>query len=302
MALLGRFLDVPQVARIRAVLDIYGAAAGGLLANGLAFSTLFAAIPTTLLVLGVAGWLTNDPTVRTHVAEALISAFPPMADLIDELLDTIAAGAALTSILGVIGLVWTVSQLYGALDVAFARIFSNHPERDIVRRTARGLIVVAILMVAIVGYIVLTAVASAFEAMSPGSSPLPTVVTGFIGSVPFLFVVSVFGCPCGLPDAATAGASIAVGGPTRDRGRRRARRPQPGVLVPRPKTSRRGRARRIARVGVHRACLAGVRLPGVAVRRGVGPCPRGGDPRPTRAGRSHSDGRTWRWRRVTGRS
>ena len=48
LALLGRFLDRPQVARIRAVLDIYGAAAGGLLANGLAFSALFASIPTTL--------------------------------------------------------------------------------------------------------------------------------------------------------------------------------------------------------------------------------------------------------------
>ena len=44
------------------VLDIYGHAAGGLLANGLAFSALFAAIPTTLLILGV-GWLDHagDP-------------------------------------------------------------------------------------------------------------------------------------------------------------------------------------------------------------------------------------------------
>src|SRR5207342_1459388 len=60
LALLGRFLDRPRIARIRAVLDIYGAAAGGLLANGLAFSALFASIPTTLLIVGVAGWLTND--------------------------------------------------------------------------------------------------------------------------------------------------------------------------------------------------------------------------------------------------
>jgi len=54
-AILARFLDEPRVARVRTVLDIYGHAAGGLLANGLAFSTLFAAIPTTLLVLGLAG-------------------------------------------------------------------------------------------------------------------------------------------------------------------------------------------------------------------------------------------------------
>ena len=47
------------------VLDIYGRAAGGLLANGLAFSALFAAIPTTLLVLGLAGWVAaGDPAVQ----------------------------------------------------------------------------------------------------------------------------------------------------------------------------------------------------------------------------------------------
>ena len=52
-AILARVLDQPTVAKVMRVLDIYGRAAGGLLANGLAFSALFAAIPTTLLVLGV---------------------------------------------------------------------------------------------------------------------------------------------------------------------------------------------------------------------------------------------------------
>ncbi len=42
-------------------------------------------------------------------------------------------------------MIWTVSQLYGALDVAFARIFAEAPERDIVRRTARGLLVVVLI-------------------------------------------------------------------------------------------------------------------------------------------------------------
>jgi membrane protein len=182
---------VPQVARVRAVLDTFGAAAGGLLANGLAFSSMFAAIPTILLVLGVAGWLTNDPEIRNQVAETIANAFPPLEDLIDESLDAIAAGAALTSIIGVIGLVWTVSQLYGALDVAFARIYSNHPERDIVRRTARGLLVVAILLIVIVGFIVFTALVSAFEAMAPGRSPIPSFLSSIVGSLPFMTVVSV---------------------------------------------------------------------------------------------------------------
>src|SRR5215813_13922532 len=97
MAILSRFLDAPRIVEVRAVLDTYGRAAGGLLANGLAFSTLFAAIPTLVL----------------------IAAFPPLEDLVDSALDALSRGAAAASLFGVIGLVWTVSQLYGALDVAF---------------------------------------------------------------------------------------------------------------------------------------------------------------------------------------
>ncbi|MFL5651696.1 MAG: YihY/virulence factor BrkB family protein [Chloroflexota bacterium] len=195
------------------MLDIYGAAAGGLLANGLAFSSLFAAIPTTLLIVGVAGRITDDPAVRTRVAQALAEAFPPLKDLIDESLEAIAAGAALTSILGVLGLIWTVSQLYGALDLAFARIFSTDPERDFFRRTLRGFLVVGILVVVIVGFIVTTALTSAFEAMSPGDDPIPSAITTFIGSTAFLIVgsiVSVLVVYRALPPRAPRWGSVAI--------------------------------------------------------------------------------------------
>ena len=68
---------------------------------------------------------------------------PPVRDLIDDALRSMSAGARLTSVLGVIGLVWTVSQFYVTLDVAFSRIFTDRPERDLVRRTARGFVWVA---------------------------------------------------------------------------------------------------------------------------------------------------------------
>lgn len=144
-----------------------------------------------LLVLGIAGWLTNDPSVRSQVADAIVNAFPPLEDLIDQALDAISAGAALTSIIGVIGVIWTVSQLYGALDVAFARLYSNVPERDIVRRTARGLLVVGILVISIVAFIVVTALASAYDAVAPHRSPIPGGLSGIIGSLPFMIVLSV---------------------------------------------------------------------------------------------------------------
>jgi YihY family inner membrane protein len=185
-AILARVLDEPRVVRVRAVLDTYGRAAGGLLANGLAFSSMFAAIPTLLLVLGLAGIVANDPAVRDALSQALINAFPPIADLVEAALDALSKGAVAASLVGVIGLVWTVSQLYGALDVAFARIYAGIPERDIVRRTARGFLVVALLAVAIISLVVLATFAAAVDTSALGGIPFLSSVTSLVGSLPFM--------------------------------------------------------------------------------------------------------------------
>ena len=172
LALLGRFLDRPQVARIRAVLDIYGAAAGGLLANGLAFSALFASIPTTLLIVGVAGWLDqrHRPSEQPW-SMLLITTFPPLADLIDESLTALSQGAALTSILGILGLVWTVSQLYGALDVAFARIFSTTPNATSSAGRRAGCSSSASWSSASSALIVIATIGAALDALHPADVP-----------------------------------------------------------------------------------------------------------------------------------
>jgi len=150
-ALLARILERPPVVFVRSVMNVYGRAAGGLLANGLAFSALFAAIPTTLLVLGLAGGVAaGDSTIRDQVADTLVAAVPPLAELIRGSVEAVTEGAALTSLVGVIGLVWTVSQLVGATDIAFARIFSDEPERGAVQRTARGFVAVGLLAASVV--------------------------------------------------------------------------------------------------------------------------------------------------------
>jgi membrane protein len=173
------------------VLDIYGHAAGGLLANGLSFSALFAAIPTTLLVLGVAGWITaGNPEASARVANALVEAFPPLAELINGAVDAMSRGAALTSLIGVVGVIWTVSQLYGALDVAFARIFAEAPERDMIRRTARGFLVVVLIGGAIVAFVVLVSLAGLIDAFLPGEMPIASLTISVVRSIPFLSLVA----------------------------------------------------------------------------------------------------------------
>jgi YihY family inner membrane protein len=181
-AVLERILGLPRVARLMAVLDTYGKAPGGLLANGLAFSTLFAAIPTLLLALGIAGWIAADPAVVQQLTDALVEAFPPIADLIESSMTAVTTGAAVTGIIGLIGVVWTVSQLYVTMDVAFARIFSAAPERDVVRRTARGFVWVAILAASIIGLLLLASIASALDTLLPGSFPMAGQVLRFADS------------------------------------------------------------------------------------------------------------------------
>lgn len=190
-AILERFLERPRVAVVRAVLDTYGRAAGGLLANGLAFAALFATIPVALVTLGLAGLVVKDPQVQQELAEALAALFPPIRDLIEATLTNLVSGAALTGVIGVIGLIWTVSQLYVTLDVAFSRIFSDEPERDVFHRTARGFIWVALLIAIVLVLIVLVGLATAAEAFLPVSMPIGRGLAKVLTSPPIVLGVAI---------------------------------------------------------------------------------------------------------------
>ena len=167
-AILQRLVERPRVAYVLQVLDAYGKAAGGLLANGLAFAALFAVIPIALVTLGLAGSFIGDPRIQGAIAAALIELFPPLESLITGALQALSTGAFATSIIGLVGLVWSVSQFYVTLDVAFSRIFSAQQERDPLRRTARGFLWVAVLLGLVVAVVVAATLATAAEALVPG--------------------------------------------------------------------------------------------------------------------------------------
>jgi membrane protein len=190
-AVLERLLDRRAVVVIRDVLEIYGRAPGGLLANGLAFATLFAVVPIALVTLGVAGLLVKDPAVQQQLADALSSLVPPLQELIQAALVAMAQGAAVTSIIGLVGLIWTVSQFYVTLDIAFSRIFTDRPERDLFRRTARGFMWVAGLIGVVVALIVAASLAAAAEALLPTSSPALTGFGRVVSSPPMVALITI---------------------------------------------------------------------------------------------------------------
>lgn len=177
-ATLARILDLSPVVAVRAPVDLYSRAAGSLLAKGLAFAALFTAIPTLLLILGVVGWVANDPSARDRISGTLISIFPPLEGLVADSVEALSNGAALTSIAGVLGVIWTVSQFYGALDLAVARIYSDEPERSLILRTARGFATVVLLAGLVIGLVVLGSLGLALDSTTAGQSqPIQVLVT-----------------------------------------------------------------------------------------------------------------------------
>jgi membrane protein len=190
-AVLTRLLDRPAVVTIRSVLDVYGRAPGTLLANGLAFTALFSIVPIALVTLGVAGLLVKDPAVQQQLAAALGSIVPPLSDLIQEALVAMTQGAAVSSVIGIAGLIWTVSQFYVTLDVAFSRIFTDEPERDVLRRTARGFIWVVGLIGVVIALIVAGSLAAAAEALLPTTSTALTAFGRVVSSPPIVVLITI---------------------------------------------------------------------------------------------------------------
>jgi YihY family inner membrane protein len=191
LSLLERFLERPRIAYIRAVMDAYGGAPGGLLANGLAFTALFAAVPTTLLVLAIAGALACDEAFQERLVEELARILPPLREVLAGALDAVADGRVLSSIGGLAGLVWASSQFYRALDVAFSRIFHDVPQRHVAHRTLFGFLWVVLLVAIVVALIVLAFVTTLLETVTPAGLRVPPFIAA--ASSPFaMLLVAVF--------------------------------------------------------------------------------------------------------------
>jgi membrane protein len=155
-----RVVDWSPVQTTRRVLDAYGAAGGGLLAGGLAYSALFALLPSLLLLTGVLGFVVDDPERRIAIVRGIGQALPPLQGIVSTSLDQITENAAGLGTVGLIGLAWGASHFYGSLDDAFARIFQDERRRGFVIRTVRGVLSVVLLVTVFIAALVLTGIAS----------------------------------------------------------------------------------------------------------------------------------------------
>lgn len=171
--LIERGLRLPPVRWLIPILNAYDAAGGGLLASGLAFTSLFAILPSILLIIAVVGVILGDANRLADVSAQLSRDFPPLAGFFDVALGSFAKGAITYSVVGLVALVWGSSRLYQSLDDAMARIFESTHRRDPLRRGLLGVVSVVLLAGAVAGLIAVGQVAA-----SVGPNALPGAAAG----------------------------------------------------------------------------------------------------------------------------
>jgi membrane protein len=148
----------------RRVLDRYDAAAGGLLAGGLAYAALFAIVPAALLIAGMVGLFVADPSAREGLIETVVGVLPPMRELIEIVLTEVARDAAPVSIVGAVVLVWGTSRFVVAFDGAIARVMGGDRRRGLLASNLAALGAVVLMIGAILLSSVLSGIVAFLEA------------------------------------------------------------------------------------------------------------------------------------------
>lgn len=146
-----RVLATPLGSLAVDVMDRFGAAGGGVTAAGLAYSLIFAIVPTMLILVSLLGIFVADVAEQERLLNLLIAQFPPLEPLVREILKQVSAGAWTFSVLGLIGLFWGASRSYAALDSSVALYFPREPRRDIVRQTIESIVSVVFFLGSAIG-------------------------------------------------------------------------------------------------------------------------------------------------------
>ena|GEM_PF-773980 len=156
--LFGSMLDLSPVRRIRAIFTVFDDAGGSLLAEGLAYSALFAGLTGLLFCVGVLGYLIPSPSDRQRLLDDFTGQLAPLAPIARDGFASVAAHAGAFSIIGLAGMVWGTSHFYGALDEAIARVFARTPARGAFDRILRSFVSVLLLVGGLVSGIAIYAI------------------------------------------------------------------------------------------------------------------------------------------------
>jgi membrane protein len=178
-----RVVGIPRVALARRVLERFAAVDGGLLAAGVAYNSVLALIPIGIVATGFAGLVLNDARSRADMVRSIAAFLPPLAGVVDEIVAGLSRASPSLSIVGLVLAAWGTSRLFASLESAIATMDIGGPRRSLVRRTARRIGSIAILVGIVLTALVATPILAIAAEMS-GTGPAHALLEALLAVLP----------------------------------------------------------------------------------------------------------------------
>jgi len=112
-------------------------------AGAVAFHAFLSIFPLLLGIIGLLGFFLPDADVRAAVSDTLTRLLPGSADLVEQNLDAVIELREVGGFIGLIGLVWSGSNLFAAIRRAVNRAWGVRKDRPFLAGKARDLALVA---------------------------------------------------------------------------------------------------------------------------------------------------------------
>jgi membrane protein len=125
----------------------FGADHCGVYAAGISYFALLSLFPLALFAVSVAGFIFTDPEDQEAVVDALLDLLPfeeegQARDEVEKIIDTIVQDRGALGIIGLVGVAWSASAMFGAMRAGLNRVFHAQKNRPYVIGKAFDLLLV----------------------------------------------------------------------------------------------------------------------------------------------------------------
>jgi len=139
------------------LIGAFGSSQAGNYASGLAFNAFLSMFPLILGLLAILGFVTQSPGTRSTVLTAILGFFPQDAHAeLTNAFTGVQQHSGLFGVVSVIGLVWSGSSLFTAMEFALGKVIGAR-QRTFVRQRGMALVLTVVFVFALVVSVGVTA-------------------------------------------------------------------------------------------------------------------------------------------------
>lgn len=147
-------------------------------AGNFAYSAFLAVFPLFLLIASAIGFIFSyDPAVMQKVTEAIRNALPDMPATVNAASDSLVRLRNVVGILGIIGLLWTISKIAFAIQTGFEEVWETQRRSFVKKKLLAFGIMLLLLLVGVVGLAVTFISSQFFSWLRREAGPLVSTLS-----------------------------------------------------------------------------------------------------------------------------